>query len=241
MSDNNKPTLIKNSEILTDLKSALFIEYNKTREGIHVSDLNLCLRETVFRRIKPQEIKDKEISFFTVGRAIHDCLQNLAQYFPKYEVEKEINYGIDGITLKAHIDLYDKEKNIPIEAKTVRSNKVSPNGEPKSFNITQLKMYMTLVDANIGFIIYQLLLDYNDFPFKVFEVRMSKEERQAMLESMVSDAYHLQMNIDNRTPENTKHVANDQDLNWKCNYCRFSNECYEMRVQAKEIYNKGNT
>ncbi len=225
----NKPILINNSRIMTELKSSLYTEFNKEREGIHVSDLNLCLRETVFRRINPQAITDREIGFFTVGRSIHDSIQTLAKSNPKYEIEKEINYEIDGITLKAHIDLYDSEKNTPIEAKTVRSNKVSPTDEPKPFNVEQLQMYMALVDADIGFIIYQLLLDYNDFPFRVYEVKMTKEERKEMLEKMVTDAFHLQMNIDQKTPENTRHVFFDETKKWKCQYCKYNQECTQMR------------
>lgn len=228
----NKPLLIKNSKILTELKSALYVEYNKEREGIHVSDILLCSRETVFRRINPSPITDRELGFFTVGRAIHEAVQQLAKYFPKYEIEKEINYKVDGLTLKAHIDLYDSQNNIPIEAKTVRSKRLGKAGEPeepKPFNVEQLKMYMTLVNADVGFIIYQFLLEYEAFPFKIFEVRMTKEEREKMLEKMIDDSFHLQMNIDQKTPENTRHVFFDENKKWKCQYCRFNQECTQMR------------
>jgi CRISPR/Cas system-associated exonuclease Cas4 (RecB family) len=230
----NKPILIKSSKIISDLKSALNCEYNQVRDdGIHVSDLNLCLREVVFRKVDPQAITEREIGFFTVGRAIHDSIQTLAKIFPNYQVEKEINYEIDGITIKAHIDLYDKKQNIPIEVKTVRKKRLVENGpeEPKPFNTEQLKMYMTLTDADKGFIVYQLLLDYSDSPFRVFEITMSKEERQEMLENMVTDAFHLQMNLDNKTPENTKHVFNNPDKSWKCSYCKYSESCQQMRSE----------
>lgn len=46
---------------------------------------------------------------------------------------------------------------------------------------------------------------------------------------MIEDAFHLQMNIDMRTPENTKHVFFDKDKNWKCQYCKFNQECTQMR------------
>lgn len=246
---NNKPILIKNSKIISELKSSLFVEFNKAREGIHVSDINLCLREVVFRRINPKALDDRDLNVFTSGRSIHDAIQNIAKYYPKYEVEKEINYDkVDGITIKAHIDLYDKEENIPIEAKTVRKNRLGTYNkitktwseeEPKPFNVEQLQMYMALTDADIGYIIYQLLLDYDDFPFKIFEVRMSKEERDAMLSKMIEDAFHLQMNIDMRTPENTRHIASDKNKNWKCSYCKYLSECYDMR--AKELIKNKNT
>ncbi len=236
----NKPILVTNSPIMQELKNSLFVEYNKEREGVHVSDLNLCLRETVFRRIRPEPLTDRDINVFTSGRAIHEAIQQIAKYFPKYEVEKEINYDIGGggISIKAHIDLYDKENNIPIEAKTVRKNRLGTYDrntrkwgpeEPKSFNTEQLMMYMTLCDSDVGYIIYQLLLDYDNFPFKIFEVRMTKQEREQMLDRMTSDAFHLQMNIDNKTPENTKHIFGDKDKGWKCSYCKYVNECIGMR------------
>ena len=242
----NKPILVQNSQIMQELKSSLFVKFNQPRDdgGIHVSDINLCLRETVFRRIKPEPLEDRDVNVFTSGRAIHDAIQTIAQYFPKYEIEKEINYKVDGITIKAHIDLYDKINNIPIEAKTVRkarlgnydrkTRKWGPE-EPKSFNTEQLMMYMTLTNSDVGYIIYQLLLDFDNFPFKVFEVRMDKGERAEMLEKMVDDAYHLQMNLDQRTPENTRHIALNPEKNWKCTYCKYANQCYEMRAQKHEL------
>jgi CRISPR/Cas system-associated exonuclease Cas4 (RecB family) len=128
--------------------------------------------------------------------------------------------------------LYDSINNIPIEAKTVRNKQLD---EPKPFQVEQLQMYMTLVGADRGYILYQLLLDYNDFPFRVFEVNMTKAEREIMMEKMVSDAFHLQMNIDNKTPELTKHIALNQEKNWKCSYCKYMDECYDMRAKNGEI------
>ena len=243
----NKPILVNNSKIMNELKSSLYCEYNKAREGIHVSSLNLCMREAVFRTIDPKPVDDRELGNYSSGKGIHQAIQDLAKFFPKYEVEKEIDYKIDGITIKAHIDLYDAEANIPIEAKTVRKNRLgnydkatrtwSPE-EAKPFNVEQLKMYMALTDASTGYIIYQLLLDYDNFPFRIFEVHMTKEERNEMLENMVTDAFHLQMNIDNKTPENTKHIFNNPDKSWKCSYCKYSIECQQMRNEEWLLRNK---
>ena len=236
---SNKPILINNSRLMTELKSSLFIEYNKERTGVHVSDILLCMRETVFRKLRPEAVTDRELGYYTSGRAIHEAIQNLAKHFPKYEVEKEINYQVDDVLIiKAHIDLYDKENNIPIEAKTVRNSRLGTYNKatrswseetPKSFNVEQLKMYMSLTNADIGYIIYQLLLDYDNFPFRIYEVKMTKEERKDMLDKMVGNAYHLQINIDERTPQNTKHIFNDKDKNWKCAYCKYNQECTSMR------------
>ena len=239
-----KPILIKNSKLMQELKSSLYVEYNKAREGIHVSSLNLCMREHVFRAIDPKPVDDREIGNYSSGRGIHQAIQDLAAYFPKYEVEKEVNYNVDGITITAHIDLFDKQNNIPIEAKTVRKSRLGnynkntrtwSEEEAKPFNVEQLQMYMALMDSDIGFLIYQLLLDFDNFPFRIFEVRMSKEEREKMLERMAIDAKHLQLNLNNKTPENTRHIANNPDKNWKCNYCKSFNLCYEMRVKENEM------
>ena len=253
MSQNNKPILIKNSSLMVDLKSSLFTEFNREREGIHISDILICKRETVFRKLKPQALTDRDLNNFTSGRSIHDCIQTIAKFHKKYQVEKEVVFepakneytkDIEGIPkdfkIMAHIDLFDTVNNIPIEAKTVRKarlgnynkfTKTWSEEEPKSFNIDQLKYYMALTDASKGYIIYQLLMNFEDYPFKIFEITMSKGERIELLRKMVKDAIEVQKGIDSKDPSIVSHVVGNKELDWKCNYCAYLNECIEMRAK----------
>src|SRR5437879_3812579 len=93
---------------------------SEEREGVHVSDLTLCLRKAIFRKLNQTSITPKELNFCTLGRAIKDAIQTLANYTNvktedaikdmkfgylniiknKFEIEKEIEFqGISG-----HID-----------------------------------------------------------------------------------------------------------------------------------------
>lgn len=252
----NEPTLLENSNLMHKLKTSLFVKFNQAREGIHVSDINLCARETVFRRLNPEQLTDRDLNVFTSGRAIHDAIQTLAEYYKEYTIEKEINFnplenkwtkdidGADLITIKAHIDIYDSVNNIPIEAKTVRkkslgtydkSTKRYSDDKPKPFNVEQLQMYMALTDSDIGYLVYQLLLNFDDNPFVIFEVKMSKNERVAMLRDMVYKGVNLHKGIEEKNPALTSHIADDINKNWKCNYCKYFDDCYDMRVKNNEV------
>lgn len=235
---------------MSELKASLFVEYNKLREGIHVSDIIYCPRESVFRQIDPKTVTDKELNFFTSGRAIHDSIQTLAKYYPKYQVEKEIVFVpaenihtsdlCDDKNLKilAHVDLYDTKTNIPIEAKSARKarlgildkkTKTYSEEQPKPFNVTQLKIYMSLLDAEIGYLLYQLLMNFDSNPFELFEVIMTREDRISMLRWLTKEAVNLVRAMKEKSPELARHVAYDNDMNWKCGSCKYSIECTQMR------------
>src|SRR5207245_773434 len=129
---------------------------SEEREGIHVSDLTLCLRKAVFKKLNPTPITAKELNFFTSGRAIHDAIQMVANVNEEmFEIEKEIEFqGIQG-----HIDLYDTKANIPIECKSSRTKEIK---EPKKFHIDQLKYYMAFTGADKGAILYQALMHFDE-------------------------------------------------------------------------------
>ena len=248
MTNSNKPILINNSRLMNELKSSLFIEYNKERFGVHVSDLIYCPRQSVFRKLDPQTVTDKELNFFTSGQAIHTAIQTLAKYHKKYEIEKEIEYVVSkDLKILAHIDIYDKENNIPIEAKTARKKSLAPYNrvtkkygeeEPKSFNVTQLKIYMALTDSDTGYLIYQLLMNFEDNPFKIFEVKLTKEERIEILDWLTIEAMNYVNALEQKKPILARHVVNDPEMNWKCNDCPFLNPCIEMRNQEYLVNRK---
>lgn len=254
MSDDNNTILIKNSRILNELKTSLYFEYSKERTGVHVSDVIYCPRESVFRKLTPIAVTDKELNFFTSGAAIHTSIQTLAKYFDKYEIEKEIifepgkhEYTKDllceenedeELKILAHVDLWDKERNIPIEAKSTRkarlgiynrATKTYSEEKPKSFNVTQLKIYMSLLGADTGYLLYQLLMNFDSYPFELFEVTMTEDERKTMLRWLTKECLRVVNAVNKKNAILARHVADDKELNWKCDSCKWLNECIEMR------------
>jgi RecB family exonuclease len=212
--------------ILEELYTSLYEEYNKVRDGIHVSDITLCPREACFRRLDPKPLTNTDLNFFTSGKAIHEALQSLIKKYPdRFELEKEVKFG----DIVGHIDIFDKTNHIPIEAKSAR---VKTMEEPKAHYLKQLEAYMALTNADTGIILVQCLLNYEDKPFLEFEHKMTAEQRKAVLSQLQTDAIMLKVGILEQDPSLVRHINYDLTLNWKCRYCPYAKPCEEMRIEA---------
>ena len=146
--------------------------------------------------------------------------------------------GVKDLKILAHIDLFDRKNNVVIEAKSARKAKLAVKDkktglmgeeQPKSFNVTQLKIYMSLMGSDKGYLIYQLLLNYEDYPFEIFEVTMTEEDRKSMLKWLTKEAINFVNALKQKDAGLARHVAFEPELNWKCSNCKFLNECIEMR------------
>ena len=212
--------------ILEELYKSLYEEYNKPRPGIHVSDITLCPRESCFRVLQPRELTNTDLNFFTSGRAIHEALQSLVRKYPKrFEIEKEVKMG----DIVGHIDLFDLDNYVPIEAKSAR---VKTMDKPKAHYIRQLEAYMALTGADKGIILVQCLLNYEENPFVEFEHTMTYDERHKVLEQLRMDAKILQIGIAQQDPSLVRHINYDNELNWKCRFCTYKEPCERMRIEA---------
>jgi len=210
--------------ILETLYDALYEEYNKVREGIHVSDITLCPREACFRRLDPKPLTNTDLNFFTSGKAIHEAIQSLVKKYPnRFEIEKEVRHG----EIRGHIDLFDKTNHIPIEAKSARVKTMS---EPKAHYLKQLEGYMALTGSDTGIILVQCLLNYEDAPFIEFEHHMTEEQRHNTMKQLEEDATMLKCGIANVDPSLVRHINYDLTLNWKCRYCPYAKPCEAFRI-----------
>lgn len=213
--------------ILDTLYEALYEEYQQEREGTHISDLIYCPRKTCFQKLEPLPLTAVQLNFFTSGKAIHAALQSLVKKYPeRFEIEKEIRYG----DLVAHVDIYDNDLKMPIEAKSARVAKME---KPKPHNIAQLEAYMAITDSDKGLLLYQCLLHYNDKPFVEFVHTMTKSQRIFTLEKLRSDASMLQEGIRRNDPSIVRHIAYDNDYNWLCRSCPYSKKCENMRAAER--------
>ncbi len=115
-------------------------EYSSLRGGIHVSDLTLCLRQAIFRKLFPVPPTTKQIGFFLDGARRHETLQKLYQGEDSAHVITEKKGFFEGVSFS--IDIYHK---IPIEFKTTRANRAI-----SEHWIRQLAYYMIASRSNIG-------------------------------------------------------------------------------------------
>jgi len=215
--------------ILDQLTETLKNHYDTVlRDGIHVSDLTLCMRKMVFRKLNPTPTTMKELNFFTSGRAIHDAIQTLAQYHPKYEIEKEVMYNFEekNLTVQGHIDLYDSEQNIPIECKSSRANQQK---EVKSFHRRQLEIYMAMVGAEKGLVLYQNLMHFGDTPFQEYEIESTEKKNKATLKWIEEKAELYINSLETKNPETADDVFYNKEMNWLCKECPYFAECKGMK------------
>lgn len=226
-SQHGNVTLELNTKILPVLYSALHEEYGQEREGIHVSDLIYCPRKTCFQKLKPLPLTNLQLNYFTSGKAIHSALQSLIKKYPdRFEIEKEVWFG----DLVAHIDMFDNENNIPIEAKSAR---VKTMLAPKPHNLKQLEAYMSITDSDTGIILYQCLLHFDESPFVEFEHKMTKEQRIQTLHKLFIDADLLKKGLEDNDPSIVRHIAYDKEYNWLCRSCPYNAECTAMNVKYR--------
>jgi CRISPR/Cas system-associated exonuclease Cas4 (RecB family) len=199
---------------------------SKPREGTHVSDLCLCLRQRVFKQIDRLPIGAKTVSIFAAGQGIHGAVQWLyLSDRERFEREKHLVFrGIRG-----SVDIYDKIRNIPLEFKTSR---VSDIKEPKPFHLQQLRWYMAILGSSRGILMYQCLLHFGNAPFKAFIITMNAKERKSQLDKLVEEATSLQRALEAKDPSLVKPVINDPALNWLCSDCPYQVNCKRIQEAA---------
>lgn len=139
------------------VRKAIFDLYSKDREDVHCTDLTLCMRRALYRKLYPAPPTMKEMGYFFDGARRHESLQKM--YGEEAVVEKEIEF--EGV--KCTIDIL--ENGVPIEFKTTRA----ANAIPEHW-IRQLIFYMLALNSNKGILQIQRIL-----PAKLGKKRSEQE------------------------------------------------------------------
>ena len=188
-------------------------EYSQERGGTHVSDLILCIREQVFRKLEPQAIDERDLASYALGEGAHVALQRLAEKGSAM-AEKEVEVG--GVI--GTIDLFD---GVPIEIKTVRSD----DDSVRPFHVTQLKYYMSMTNSNVGILLY-LMVNNRGRPFRFRTVTLNDSELTQVRVEIESRAKVFNDAVSTKNPFGAPHVKKDLNLVWKCSYCKYSQKCW---------------
>jgi CRISPR/Cas system-associated exonuclease Cas4 (RecB family) len=204
------------------MKEAMEEWSSREREGYHVSDVCLCPRLNVFRKIDRLPTDAKTVSIFAVGKAIHEAVQLLYRTDKRtFEIEKYVEHQ----DIQGSVDIHDRRRNIPLEFKTTRASDIK---KPKSFHVEQLKYYMAMLDAPEGYMLYQLLMHFGNTPFKTFQILMNAQERKDQRDKLVKEVNSLKRAMEAGDPSLARSVRQDPDLNWLCKDCPYSIECKRM-------------
>ncbi|MPZ05854.1 MAG: hypothetical protein GEU26_05445 [Nitrososphaeraceae archaeon] len=200
--------------------------HSKPRDFGHVSDVVMCHRQRLYREIDRRPLGSKNVSIYSSGKAIHEAVQLLFRSDKRtFEIEKYVEFK----DILGSVDIYDRKRNIPIEFKTSRASDIK---EPKSFHVDQLKYYMSMLGAEQGYIIYQLLMHFEDTPFKTFRILMNAQERKDQRDKLVKEVNSLKRAIEARDPSLARPVNHDPSLNWLCKSCEYLADCKKIQQTA---------
>ena len=200
--------------------------HSKPREGYHVTDVCYCPRQKVFREIDRRPIGAKTVSIYSAGRAIHEAIQLLFLSDKRtFEREKYVEYQ----DIQGSIDIYDRKHNIPLEFKSARSSDIK---EPKSFQVEQLKYYMSILDVPQGYMLYQCLLHFGETPFKAFKISMNAQERKDQRYKLIKEVNSLKRAMEAADPSLARSVIEDPALNWLCEDCPYLTDCKRIQDAA---------
>jgi CRISPR/Cas system-associated exonuclease Cas4 (RecB family) len=244
------PKIIENEVLKNYFIDKLTEEYsNKERNGIHVSDLVYCLRETFCRKYMSVPQTLTTLFYFLDGSQRHKGFQGLV---PKLENEKSVeNFGISGtLDLFAHdIDVYGNTESTIIEIKSTRAK---PRGELSAHYLRQGAYYCILKNTN-KFTLVTQHINHGDIIF--YDVEFTDEELRLYGGDMVAGrnillkAYsaadlvleHFKLNMITEEFKNqmlleildTIPMVRDS-MRWKCTTCQYRSNCYFDKPVVEE-------
>ncbi len=200
--------------IETRVLERLHMEYSKQREGVHVSDLVLCMRQVVFRRIRPVSPTVKQLGYFLDGARRHEALQSL---YGEGVVEKKGEF--EGVQYS--IDIYD---GFPIEFKTTRAR-----AAVNEHWIRQLIYYMLATGSKTGILQVQRIMpskDENESLFPAYLVQLDEEQFQYWLSDFVQRRDLFSNATLLKEPSLVPIYRGDGE--WVCRECPYRRECNEI-------------
>ncbi|HEY7569898.1 MAG TPA: hypothetical protein VH796_00890 [Nitrososphaeraceae archaeon] len=215
---------------------------------INVGDLIFCPRQVSFRRLNPIPENQNQEKYL-VGRLLTIQLQEilLAKYPGQFEIEKQVQYNCSNyyselgqgciVYVLGKIDAFNKETG-PFEFKTIPwTEKIR---EPRSFDVQQIKYYMTMTNSKTGVLLYYHLdPEFADCPTVKFPIVMTEEDIYSEHKKLVESALLLSEAISAGKPEMAQHIAFERELGWKCKSCPYSGDCKNMRIAATDFKSSG--
>lgn len=97
--------------------------------------------------------------------------------------------------------------------------------DPNATHLNQLAYYMAIKSAKKGQLLYVLLINNDDNPFRAFDVTITDEYREQTRARLVKETGDIEDAVELSDPTLARHVRFDSRYNWKCNYCSHKTGC----------------
>ena len=82
-----------------------------------------------------------------------------------------------------------------------------------------------MLDANVGYVLYQCLNQFGEEPFNQSEITMTEEERKSQLIMLVNETDSLKKALAEKNTSIARGVYYDKELRWSCRECQYAKQC----------------
>ena len=145
----------------------------RSRSGVHVSDLVLCLRKSYLRAVHEILPTEEEVLFWLVGRGYHAALEG-------YEQPSEVSLVRDGLMGTPDQVILENGRVIPVEIKSTRQS-VNKDILENIWWLRTIKAYCFLCSTTFGrLVVLNIIGDWKDIApqLRVFDFGFTPEEIQ---------------------------------------------------------------
>lgn len=199
-------------------------EFYPSRNSVHVSDLTLCLRQALYRKISPVPPSEKQIGYFLDGARRHEALQRLYQADDPAHILTEKKGSFEGVNYS--IDIYH---SIPIEFKTTRASE----GISEHW-IRQLAYYMLATSSNIGILQLQRIIPRgNEQIFPAYLLEFTSEKQRLYWYAEFLERKSDFINSLNALSPDTAPIYRGEG-NWVCRGCQYRQRCDEIESKKRK-------
>jgi CRISPR/Cas system-associated exonuclease Cas4 (RecB family) len=211
----------ENKIILDFLMKKSIDSQNERLSTLHVSDL-IYPRKAYFNRVNPKPPSEKDLLYWSAGKAHHELLETLY----KERLAKE--QAVEWENIHGHYDLLAKNGEV-IEFKTTRTQtEYTIDNLPEGY-LTQLKYYLAMQEKLKGKIIvfYLGIRESNHYVPKLvtYGVSLTREEVKEIRAEMLARKKGLMNALALLNPSLLPECPS-----WMCQNCKYVDFC----IKAKE-------
>jgi len=241
------PKITENTALRDYFLEKLRLKYDVEREGIHISGLVYCLRETFARKYMPMPQSLTSLFYYLDGDQRHKGFQGLV---PNLQNEVEVKNK----DLVGTLDLFGKyidsteslEKPID-DIIEIKSTRAKPRGELPPHYLRQ-GAYYCLMMGKKTFTLCTQHINHGDIVF--LDIEFTDDELNAYQMDMVGGRDLLQQSYDRvdriakNVPETLRRKALlaifdnlpmcRESMRWKCTNCLYHGLCYIDKEEGKK-------